>query len=115
MNCTKVWIYGGAFASSSIHGHFENIGDLVIFENAFSNSEGRIFIERCHIDELQRLHANFREIKFNDTSIDVIRKNAFDVLEIPSIIFENCRIGTIEANAMTNKVRAAVVIGETDF
>lgn len=115
MNCTKVWIYGGAFASSSIHGHFESISDLVIFENAFSKSEGRIFIERCHIEELQRLHANFREIKFNDTSIDVIRKNAFDVLEIPSIIFENCRIGTIQEKAMTDKVRASLLIGEKVF
>lgn len=61
------------------------------------------------MDELQKLHANFREIKFSDTTISRIKRNAFDVLEIPSIIFENCHIDEIETNAMTDKVSVFIL------
>lgn len=105
INCTKVWIYADAFATATFHGHFERIHDLVIFEKAFTKSTGKIFITNCRIDELRRLDAALKEIKISDSTVDVIRKGAFDVLAINSIVFENCVIGTIERRALTEKVR----------
>lgn len=104
-----MWIYGDAFATSTFHGHFERIHDLVIFERAFTKSTGKIFITNCRIDELQRLDAALKEIKFSDSTVEIIKKGAFDVLAINSIVFENCIIGTIERRALTEKVKSNAI------
>lgn len=104
INCTKVWIYGEAFATSNFHGLFEGIQDLAIFERAFTKSEGRVFITDCGIEELQRLDATLKEIKFSNSTVDVISEGVFDVLSINSIVFEHCIIGTIQRRALTERV-----------
>lgn len=103
-NCAKVWIYPEAFASTSFHGHFENIRDFQLKERAFSKSSAKISIENSRIYELQPLEASLKEIKFSNTYIGEIKSKAFDVLKIDSIVFENSSINVIRSEAFTEKV-----------
>lgn len=104
-NCAKVRIFSEAFANTIFHGHFENIHDFQLLERAFSKSTAKITVNNSRMDELQRLEASLKEIKFSNTHIGTILTNAFDVIKIDSIIFENCHIDTIQSNAFTEKVR----------
>lgn len=100
-----------AFAGTTFHGHFENIRDLILLERAFSKSAAKVAVHKCHLDELQRLDATLKEIKFSQTHIGTVRTNAFDVIKIDAIIFEHCHIDAIQTNAFTEKVsRTAVPI-----
>lgn len=104
-NCAKVRIFSEAFASTTFHGYFEHIRDFQLLERAFSKSNARITISNSRMDELKRLDASLKEIKFSNTHIGSIQTNAFDVIKIDSIMFENCHIETIQTNAFTEKVR----------
>lgn len=104
-NCAKVQIFSEAFAGTTFHAHFENIHDFQLLERAFSKSTAKVTIHNSRLDEIRRLDATLKEIKFSHTRIGVVRTNAFDVIKIDSIIFENCHIDTIQANAFTEKVR----------
>lgn len=103
-NCAKVLIFPEAFANTTFHGHFENIRDFQLQERAFSKSDAKISIHNCKMDELKRLDASLKEIKFSNTHIGDVNSNAFDVLKIDSIVFENCVINTIQSKALTEKV-----------
>ncbi|XP_031628449.1 uncharacterized protein LOC116344162 [Contarinia nasturtii] len=103
-NCAKVRIFSEAFASTTFHAHFENIADFQLLERAFSKSTAKVTINNSRLDELKRLDATLKEIKFTNTHIGVVQTNAFDVIKIDSIIFENCHIETIQANAFTEKL-----------
>lgn len=103
-NCAKVWIFPEAFANTTFHGHFENIRDFQLKERAFSKSSAIISIERSKLDEIQPLEASLKEIKFSNSRIGEINYKAFDVLQINSIVFENCTINTIKSRALTEKV-----------
>lgn len=107
-NCAKVLIFSEAFANTTFHGHFENIADLKLLERAFSKSSAKVTMHNCRLDELQRLDATLKEIKFSNTHIGAVRSNAFDVIKIDAIIFEHCNIDTIQTNAFTEKVRRRV-------
>lgn len=104
-NCAKVRVFSEAFADTTFHGHFENILDLDFLERAFSRSSARITITNSKLDEVRRLDASLKEIKFSNSRIGTIQTNAFDVIKIDSIIFEKCTIDTIQNNAFTEKVR----------
>lgn len=108
-NCAKVRVFSEAFANTTFHGHFENIPDLNLLERAFSKSLAKVSIHNCHLDELQRLDAALKEIKFSKTHIGTVRANAFDVIKIDAIIFEHCNIDAIQTNAFTEKVRATLL------
>lgn len=114
-NCAKVQIFSEAFASTTFHGYFENIRDFQLMERAFSKSAARITIHNCHMDELKRLDASLKEIKFSNTHIGTVLTNAFDVIRIDSIIFEKCHIDTIQSDAFTEKVRIIRIILECLF
>lgn len=103
-NCANVKIFSEAFANTTFHGHFENIGELQLLERAFSKSSAKVTIQHCHLNEVEQLSAQLKEIKFSNTHIGKIRTHAFDVIRIDSIIFNDCYIDTIEANAFTEKV-----------
>lgn len=104
-NCAKVRIFPEAFANTTFHGHFENIRDFQLDERAFSKSSSAIIsIERSELEEIQPLEASLKEIKFSNSHIGEIKYNAFDVLQINSIVFENCTIDTIKGRALTEKV-----------
>lgn len=103
-NCAKVSIFPEAFANTSFHGYFENIRDFQLQERAFSKSRAKVLIQNSRMDELQRLDASLKEIKFCNTYIGEIKTNAFDVLNLDSIVFDNCQINTIQSNALTEKV-----------
>ncbi|XP_055305282.1 uncharacterized protein LOC129569986 isoform X1 [Sitodiplosis mosellana] len=103
-NCAKVRIFSEAFANTTFHGHFENIHDFQLLERAFSKSTAKVTVNNSRLDELRRLEASLKEIKFSNTHIGTILTNTFDVIKIDSIIFENCHIDTIQSNAFTEKL-----------
>lgn len=104
MDCNKVVIFAQAFVGTQFNGYFDNIPNLIILERAFVRSEAKVYINKCRIDQLQRLDTPLKEIKFTNTHINEISTGAFDVLSINSIIFENCVIGTFQKNALTVRV-----------
>lgn len=114
-NCAKVRIFSEAFANTTFHGHFENIHDFQLLERAFSKSTAKVTINNSRLDELRRLEASLKEIKFSNTHIGIIQTNAFDVIKIDSIIFENCHIDIIQSNSFTEKVRIIWIILEFAF
>lgn len=97
-------IFSEAFTGLQFNGYFDNINNLILYEKAFAKSQAKIYINRCSIDQLQRLEAPLKEIKFTNSRINEISAGAFDVLSLSSIIFENCEIETIEKNAVTERV-----------
>lgn len=103
-NCKEVDISANTFYNTTFHGHFENINSLRLSENAFTKATAKVDVINCHIDELKRLDASLKEIKFLNSTINKILSGTFDVISINSIIFENCDIGTIMNNTATERV-----------
>lgn len=108
VDCHKVVIFGEAFRDTKFNGYFDKIPNLMIFEKAFTHSDAKIHINNCTIEQLQRLEAPLKEIKFTNARIAEIATGAFDVLSINSIIFENCVLGRIQKRALSEKVRNIV-------
>lgn len=107
LNITKsnnVMIFKNAFYGTKFHGHFERISNFSPDKEAFSNAEAKILILNCKIDTLHRLDGRLKEIKFTNSEIQDISSGAFDAIEITSIVFENCSIGSIHMKATTDRV-----------
>ncbi|XP_037029610.1 uncharacterized protein LOC119069622 [Bradysia coprophila] len=107
LNITKssnVMIFKNAFSGTKFHGHFERITNFSPDKEAFSNAEAKILILNCKIDTLHRLDGRLKEIKFTNTEIQDISSGAFDAIEITSIVFENCSIGSIHMKATTDRL-----------
>ncbi|KAJ6639216.1 hypothetical protein Bhyg_11958 [Pseudolycoriella hygida] len=107
LNITKannVMIFKNAFHGTKFHGHFEQISNFSIDKEAFGNAEAKIFILHCQIDTLHRLDGRLKEIKFTNSKIQDISSGAFDAIEIMSIVFENCSIGSIHMKATTARL-----------
>lgn len=103
-NCHKVVIFDEAFANTSFNGNFENISDLQLRDRAFAKSTmPKVLIKNCNLEELKRLEI-MKQIEFIDSYIKEIVDGAFDVLQIVSIVFQNCKIDNIGKNAFTDKV-----------
>lgn len=97
-------IYEKAFSGTVFHGRFESITNFSLAEEAFSNASAIILILNCKIDTLHRLDGRLKEIKFANSEIQDISSRAFDAIEITSIVFENCSIGSIHMKATTARV-----------
>lgn len=97
-------IFKNAFNGTKFHGHFERITNFSPDKEAFSNAEAIILILNCKIDTLHRLDGRLKEIKFTNSEIQDISSGAFDAIEITSIVFENCSIGSIRMKATTERV-----------
>lgn len=50
------------------------------------------------------MRASFKEIRFINTNIKEVLTKAFDVNKIDSLVFENCNIGVLKSQAVTEKV-----------
>ncbi|CAD7090981.1 unnamed protein product [Hermetia illucens] len=103
-NCTTVIFFKNALNSAKFHGEIEDVEDLRIAELAFDEAQGKIDIYRSFIENLYSLQGIFRQIAFYNCTIGNITGKTFNVLEINAIIFDNCRIGVINTNAITEKV-----------
>lgn len=103
-NCAQLTLSTESFAETTFHGFFENIQDFNLMEGAFSRTSAKIAIQNSNLKKIQQLHATLREIRFIGCAIETIESNAFDVLKIDSIIFENCHIGAIQSKSFTEKV-----------
>lgn len=112
VDCHKVVIFGEAFKDTKFNGYFNNIPNLIILERAFTRSDAKVYIDNCTIDQLQRLEAPLKEIKFTNSRINEIMTGAFDVITINSIIFENCILGKIQKHAFSEKVGTIILFSK---
>lgn len=108
-NIKEMNIFDDAFSKASFHGYFRNIDDLQIFAKGFAGAtNSKISITSVTIDKLQRIESSLKEIKIVDSSVKTISKDAFDVISLASIVFQNCKIGVIEANVFSPKVKIQI-------
>ncbi|XP_061399594.1 uncharacterized protein LOC133335325 [Musca vetustissima] len=103
-NSNDVLLFENAFENTQIRGSFVGIKDLRISEKAFNSAQAKLHIESSNIDNIYRFDASIREIKFVKCTIGTINPGAFDVNNIHSIIFESCRIDAIKSRAITEKL-----------
>lgn len=105
-NCAFLKISSDAFADTIFHGFMENVQEFVLMDGAFAFAKNgsRITILNSNLKRIQQLRASLREIRFVGCAIETIESNAFDVIKIDSIVFENCQIGAIQGKALTEKV-----------
>lgn len=99
-----VIIFGNAFEGTQVIGTLNGINDLRIEEQAFNKSKARLNIISSHIDNLYRFEASLKEIRFFNCTIGTVNSGTFDVIEIDSIKFEECKIGVIKSKAVTEKL-----------
>lgn len=110
-NAENVAVLANGFRNTTFHGHFENIAQLRFERDAFSGTrDSKIEIIGSNVGVLEKMDATMREIKLVNSRIDAIKMNTFDVLKITSIVFINCDINVIEANATTEKVRTMIIV-----
>lgn len=64
----------------------------------------QLIIMNSHINQLNRIDASINKISFTNCTIDCIQSNALDVTNVKQIKFDNSRIGTIEREAIPNKL-----------
>ncbi|XP_073834037.1 ben isoform X2 [Musca autumnalis] len=103
-NSNDVLLFENAFEHTQIRGTFVGIKDFRISEKAFNTAHARLHIESSNIDNIYRIDASIREIKFVKCTIGTINPGAFDVNNINAIIFESCRIDAIKSRAITEKL-----------
>ncbi|SPP77729.1 uncharacterized protein LOC117581011 [Drosophila guanche] len=134
-NVQRVFIREGAFSGGEFKLLVENSHDVVLFPRAFQNmniscsfrhvenlemkeetfypnsdssakSLVNLRIEDTKIEKIGSFDVSMLKVSFVKATIDRIQTNAFDVTEIKELSFEDCHIGTIEARALTSKLRS---------
>lgn len=105
-DCDEVLLFDETFAGTQFQAIFERIADLRPHERAFSRAVvARVLVVGCHIENLLRFDTiGLQEIRFVNSDIRNVQTGAFDVLKIASIIFDRCRIGVIQSNALSVRV-----------
>lgn len=107
INDTKnVFVHSKTFVNTTFHAKLFEIDELLLKENAFSGSmSSKVAIDNAYLKELNRITANLKELKIENSKIEIIKSNALDVLSLDSLILSNVKIDEIESNALTEKVR----------
>lgn len=105
-NVANVIVQGNAFQNTSFIAHFTSVHNLRFEKDAFLGTrDSQIQIVDSNVGLLERMDASMQEIKLQNSRIDAIKANTFDVVSIRSIVFDNCDINVIESNFTTEKVR----------
>lgn len=99
-----VIIYGNAFENSMVWATLSEIADLRIEEQAFYKATARVDIISSNLDNLYRFEGTLRTIRFFNCTIGTVNSGTFDVIEIDSIRFEQCKISIIKSRAITEKL-----------
>lgn len=104
-HAAEVLIMPGAFSVPESDILLDGVKDIRIQDDAFRGSVStKIDILNCGIGSLCELRASFRQIRFINTNIKEVLSKAFDVNKIDSLVFENCNIGVLKSQAVTEKL-----------
>lgn len=104
-NASEVIIMPHAFSVPESEILLNNVKDIRIQEDAFKGSISTMLdITNSGIKILSELRASFRQVQFINTTIEQISTKAFDVTKIDSLIFDNCVIGSLMPQAITEKL-----------
>ncbi|KRF93815.1 uncharacterized protein Dmoj_GI15207, isoform B [Drosophila mojavensis] len=107
-NNEYVVLYPNCFKNMNMSCTLTNIKNLEINENynpsTDRSSNTKLIIVNSHINQLNRIDASINKISFTNCTIDCIQSNALDVTNVKQIKFDNSRIGTIEREAIPNKL-----------
>jgi hypothetical protein len=100
-----VIVQSKVFQSTTFHADFVSISNLQLNENSFSGStSSKVAINKTFIRELMKINASLKELKIDNSGVNVIKSNAIDVYTLDSFILKNSKIDLIESNAITEKV-----------
>lgn len=101
----EVVIMPSAFSVKESDILMDSVKDIRIQDNAFSGSlSTKLDIVNCGIGRLCELRASFRQIRFINSNINEVQSKAFDVNKIDSLVFEDCSIGVLRSQAVTEKL-----------
>ncbi|XP_039438664.1 uncharacterized protein LOC120419870 [Culex pipiens pallens] len=101
----EVVIMQSAFSVPESEILLNGVKDIRIQDDAFRGSVStKLDIVNCGIGSLCELRASFKEIRFINTNIKEVLTKAFDVNKIDSLVFENCNIGVLKSQAVTEKL-----------
>uniref|UniRef100_U5EFN3 Putative conserved plasma membrane protein n=1 Tax=Corethrella appendiculata TaxID=1370023 RepID=U5EFN3_9DIPT len=107
-NCQEVNIYPSAFENCNLLANFNHINDLRMQEKVFKDSVSAtvniININNSRIEFIRNLGASMKMFKVENSLIDWITSNAFNMIAIQVLKFEKCRINMIESDAMPEKL-----------
>uniref|UniRef100_A0A182JNI7 Uncharacterized protein n=1 Tax=Anopheles christyi TaxID=43041 RepID=A0A182JNI7_9DIPT len=83
----------------------QDVNNLQIEPNALGGStSSRVEILRTTIESLPKLGASFRLLSFNECNISEINTHALDAYEIEHIEFVACRLTSLRARAVTERL-----------
>lgn len=100
-----VIVQSKVFQSTTFHANFGSISNLQLNENSFSGStSSKVAINKTFIRELMKINASLKELKIENSGVNIIKRNAIDVYALDSFILKNCKIDHIESDAITEKV-----------
>lgn len=101
----EVLIMSNAFSVPESDILLDGVKDIRIQDDAFRGSVStKLDIVNCGIGSLCELRASFRQIRFINSNIKEVLSKAFDVNKIDSLVFEDCNIGVLRSQAVTEKL-----------
>lgn len=101
----EVVIMSNAFSVKESDILMHGVKDIRIQDDAFRGSVStKLDIVNCGIGSLCELRASFKQIRFINSNIKEVLSKAFDVNKIDSLIFEDCNIGVLKSQAVTEKL-----------
>lgn len=101
----EVIVMDSAFSVPESDILMDGVKDIRIQDNAFRGSVStKLDIINSGIESLCELRASFRQIRFINSNIKDVLSKAFDVNKIDSLVFEDCNIGVLRSQAVTEKL-----------
>lgn len=101
----EVLIMPSAFSVPESEILLDGVKDIRIQDDAFRGSVStKLDIVNSGIGSLCELRASFRQIRFINSNIKEVLSKAFDVNKIDSLVFEDCNIGVLRSQAVTEKL-----------
>lgn len=101
----EVLVMSSAFSVPESEILMDGVKDIRIQDDAFTGSVStKLNIVNCGIGSLYGLRASFRQIRFINSNIKEVQSKAFDVNKIDSLEFEDCNIGVLKSQAVTEKL-----------
>lgn len=101
------------FYGTAVQALFLRVTDLAMSAGVMhgANISSRVTVMDSHVHDLLPLQMSVEEIRFEGSTINRIKENAFYGTDVGTIEFRNCSIGVIEALAFPEKVRFRVEFG----
>uniref|UniRef100_A0A336K525 CSON001504 protein n=1 Tax=Culicoides sonorensis TaxID=179676 RepID=A0A336K525_CULSO len=104
-NCNEVFITKDTFSKTRFGLNLDEIENLVLFEGAFAGSvDGKVIISNAHMNELNAIGTSLKMFQVKNSSIGKIASQAFSVVSIDLLVFENSKIDKIEKGSVAEKL-----------